>query len=583
MAGILYDSGQYAAAANDLRTKYATPKDTVVEAFAIVDEDALEYKTYYSDYEGDPMYDSKWRFDHVPSYFENNTGTASFSGICRASPVTTFTQTGKYEITYMVQDNPKSDAGFDEYKLWSKDRVGMTVFAHRRPVAAFNMGFTGLNTSGNYISSLSDNSYDPDHISLADRGIVSWEWKWKDVDDDSWTSCTDLPSTWAEGETYLVSLVVTDMEGASSLPHVLTLSTDLVNLVPDIDCTPVKKDWTNENVPALITAVDTTPDLSHIKYAWSDSTETPSIWTTVTATSVAELSTTATAATTGIWYLHMMACDAAGGEFSRVRGPFSIDRVAPEIDCSPASVSVAADDLEAIITATDTGGSGLASIEHAWSDSTAVPVSGWTAISAGGVDSFSYTATLTTDGTYYLFMKATDVAGNSYTRYRGTFTRTSLKITGVSLTGYWNHWRGQKDIFGRVMSVEPHRFLSYEAVKIDVTTLGDPDHVTIRLSPELESMYFTDIYENTYSYYDDVGYIETFPLVMTKSAINTYMRDYVLPLAKSTKSISGARLGTAYWMLITAVKGENVQTWLIDDIDITGNIFDNTYIQPVDK
>ena len=43
------------------------------------------------------------------------------------------------------------------------------------------------------------------------------------------------------------------------------------------------------------------------------------------------------------------------------------------------------------------------------------------------------------------------------------FTLANIAITDVKLSGYWNHWRGQTDIFGRRMTDEPHRFCRWSA------------------------------------------------------------------------------------------------------------------------
>ena len=45
------------------------------------------------------------------------------------------------------------------------------------------------------------------------------------------------------------------------------------------------------------------------------------------------------------------------------------------------------------------------------------------------------------------------------------FDVSKPEATAVFIEGYWNHWRGQADLFGRQMTVEPHRFLSLETVK----------------------------------------------------------------------------------------------------------------------
>ena len=134
------------------------------------------------------------------------------------------------------------------------------------------------------------------------------------------------------------------------------------------------------------------------------------------------------------------------------------------------------------------------------------------------------------------------------------------------------------------MTNEPHRFLSLERVKIDITTIGDPERVTIRFSPELEAMHYTDPNGNSYDYAEDFfGYDVVFPEDSTFTMTGNHISwEYYLPLALSTKSMDNNRLRPQYRMTVTAYKGNASATYTIDDIDITGNIYDLTYIQPKD-
>ena len=158
-----------------------------------------------------------------------------------------------------------------------------------------------------------------------------------------------------------------------------------------------------------------------------------------------------------------------------------------------------------------------------------------------------------------------------------------MKITDVSITGYWNHWRGQVNLFGKQMSVEPHRFLSLECVKIDVKTQGDPDKVVIRFSPELEAMSFRDPKGNIYDYSTDFfHYYVDFPQDSTFVPVNNHLTwEYNLPLAPSTKDWDDVRKKPQYKMTVTAWKEAVSVTYTVDDIDVTGNTYDLSYIQPV--
>ena len=188
------------------------------------------------------------------------------------------------------------------------------------------------------------------------------------------------------------------------------------------------------------------------------------------------------------------------------------------------------------------------------------------------------------EGIYKARFTATLPNGKSETR-DVQFRVEDLNITEVTIEGYWNHWRGQVDMFGTQLSNEPHRFLSLERVKINIRTDGYADKIEIRFSPELEAMQFKDVHGNTYDYKEDFGfqYIsfpKTFMLDTTKKENHIYW-EYALPLAESTKSWENIWLKNPYKMEVTVWKGTRSVKYVIGDIDITGNIYDLTYIQSI--
>jgi len=188
------------------------------------------------------------------------------------------------------------------------------------------------------------------------------------------------------------------------------------------------------------------------------------------------------------------------------------------------------------------------------------------------------------DGTYTAYYTATLPSGKTETK-AAIFSLESLKITDLSIEGFWNHWRGQSDMFGKALSNEPHRFLSYEKVKIRVNTTGYADKVVIRFSPQLEAMIFNNHLGHTYKYKEFTGYEVNFPqdstfiLDPTNKESSVYW-EYILPLAPSTKSWENTLLRQPYKMIITAYKGAKQEIKIIDDIHITGNVYDLVYIQP---
>lgn len=667
--GKLFNTGQIQQSLNSISSKYNSLDKYGTNYVLLNDE--IFMGTYYEDMNNDPKHTSRWKYTHNPNYYDNSLGSIPDSGVYRASPYLSFNKVGHFKINYQVMDNPKNDSRFDGYKAYSDESLTETeIYVHRRPIAAFNVAFSGIDGSGNMVLSVSDLSYDLDHTSRMDKGIVQRVWKYKEISSASWID--GIPSTINPSKTYMIYLTVLDLEGEWSYPCMKIIE-NTGNYPPSVDALPISKDWTNANVTCTITATDVDGDYAYTNYMWSTSPVKPtSGWTKNTSSSF-----NVTQSTQGSWYLHMEAFDAVGNSFYRMRGPYNIDKtppsgvfnpnthswtnkdvsvtfdpsdtggsgvkqwryrvstnngstygswsgyitgdtngmivlkdtgsnriqaeiqdnagnigtvtsgtyyidkIAPVVNANPATLT-SYDPITVTLTAADTGGSGLKQTNYKWTTTTAKPASGWLIATAG-----SFSTTLSDDSSeFYLHVEAFDNAGNSTYRVFGPYKYESLKITGVTISGYWNHWRGQVDMFGKRMTNEPHRFLSLERVKINVYTSGYADRVEIRFSPELEAMQYTDIYGNVYDYNRDydlsyVYFPQTFALDNTQKDGHIYW-EYILPLANSTKSWDDRRLRPPYSMTVTAYKGEKSVVYTISDIDITGNIFDLIYIQPVD-
>ena len=159
-----------------------------------------------------------------------------------------------------------------------------------------------------------------------------------------------------------------------------------------------------------------------------------------------------------------------------------------------------------------------------------------------------------------------------------------LKIESFALKGFWTHWRGQVDLFGKLMPNMPHRLLSYEKVVFTAEIKGQPDQVYLKLSPELEAMTFINRLGQTYHYKTETGYEVRFPLQLEKHSetgnLSVWKVEYVIPLCKETLSEDDLRLHPSYFAQVIASKGESKRYAEINDIEVTGNIFDHLYMQP---
>jgi hypothetical protein len=161
-----------------------------------------------------------------------------------------------------------------------------------------------------------------------------------------------------------------------------------------------------------------------------------------------------------------------------------------------------------------------------------------------------------------------------------------LKVS-ATIEGSINRWDGGTDIHGNVLPKNDHRFLSLEKVKIKVFTDGYADKVIIRFSPELEAMTYRPegknyVYDMKKDYGIEYTYFPedtTFELDSTKRT-NEITWEYYLPLAEDTLDWEGRRAKSPYVMTVYAYKGDKCAVYTVDDIEITGTVFDLIHIQP---
>lgn len=589
--GAYYPPGQLQQVLDRINGRYSVSE--AIENYALLNEEIV-IDSVYGDSEIDPRLSLRYRITHVDPYcFENSLGVMPDSGAYFTDPPLKFDRTGKYELAIQARDNPKNDSRFDHYRLWSSDENSKYVlYVHRKPIAQFSVGFSGMDASGNYILDLSEYSYDPDHESQTDRGITESSWEWKEFTDGSWHG--DIPSVLPPGKDYLIKLVVKDREGAWSDPLIASFSlSDIQPLQYTAQARTLDNKFSMAGIPA------------------SEYLEAYNLWTRypydVNVSAALYDGTTKKTTGTGAapaarngsdisWnnIIHQVPAGLPDGNytykvsFAGTYGTWSLDfpvTVNTPINLTPNMPSKAEANMSAGISASTSKYADTTTVQlfiGTVYQTSALNMSGslngdnknWSLNYniPDGIPSGDYTARFT----------ATTPNGNSETKDIA-FRLENMKITGVTLSGYWNHWRGQVDMFGVRLSNEPHRFASLECVKINVNTTGNPDRIAVRFSPELESMVFADSSGSVYDYNKDFfGYYVNFPADSTLAVTDNHAYwEYYLPLAPSTRDTAGNRLRPQYKMTVTAYKGTHTDTYVIDDIDITGNIYDLTYMQPL--
>ncbi|WP_410513895.1 hypothetical protein PaeBR_05595 [Paenibacillus sp. BR2-3] len=167
--------------------------------------------TVYTDPESDPKYAERYKYEHDPAFFDNSMGLIPDSGQWRSDPYTSFPYAGQYVATVQFRDNPKAFDAFDNYRMWSRDNLSALAFqVHRKPIAVFATKIV------NGTLQITDSSYDLDHISRDDKGLILWQWQYKVQSDEVWTDGqppTQLPNS----ENYNIRLRVRDIDGENGV------------------------------------------------------------------------------------------------------------------------------------------------------------------------------------------------------------------------------------------------------------------------------------------------------------------------------------------------------------------------------
>jgi len=131
----------------------------------------------------------KWRIEHDPSIYENNSGLVPYSGQYLDEFNPTFSKVGQYDIYYA-------------------DTLVKTLYVHREPVSRF-----GIDVNAQNEVTLTNLSYDLDRQSQ-NNGIEEAIWKWKRTTDVEWTN--GQPERFVPNQDYVIQLMVKDYQGTWS-------------------------------------------------------------------------------------------------------------------------------------------------------------------------------------------------------------------------------------------------------------------------------------------------------------------------------------------------------------------------------
>lgn len=293
----------------------------------------ISVETFYEDFETDRKRNERFKTSHDPTVYENHTGVMDGIGIYQDLPTTRFTKVGLYEMVVQVQDEPIADSKLSEYWLWSKDSLSrLMLYVHRQPVAEFT---ATVNASRRL--TITDYSYDLDRYSRANKGIATWEWKWKKIEDEAWTA-GQAPATLAANTDYLVSLKVKDIDGAWSNETIRFVTTNPYNQ-PPVALFTVEPANISHRATSTITDRSYDPDGDRItERTWIATKDGVQIWNSGTQPTSAQLqnaAVTKSLSKLGTYLLQLRVKDAPGEWSPWYNGQLEVVNYAPIANFEP--------------------------------------------------------------------------------------------------------------------------------------------------------------------------------------------------------------------------------------------------------
>jgi hypothetical protein len=577
--------------------------------FTVLVDSALEMDSFYSDYEGDPLYAGSFSVNHAdPDFYDNSEGLSALDGqnyVMTGAAEFSLDKPGLYEIEPKVRDNPKGDDRFDEFRKWSVDGITHTVLAHRRPIADFSLYWTA--SGGNYAIDFIDKAYDLDHqFSDAEMGITDRLVKYKQVTaaggtpgDGIWH--LGIPAT-LEAGVYEFRYSVKDIEGAWSVEAVQTFD---LESAPPIQLTAQLRPLDSTKFSLGSIPASEWLEVYDVETRFPESHDVKMQWVGPDDTVLSDAALLSGAVSGNV----TVSGDVYQWEPVQLKIPKTYQdalyavRVTAFNDRTEAAVDLPFR-VETPIAVTGSVGL-LRAGDSAEFQAVTTPYAETVRLTLYKGTPFEYSRNLFKDesatntwiltegvpynlpaGNYVFAFEAETASGKKASDLIYAEAE-SLEIVDFQAIGYWNHWRGQDNLLGERMANEPHHFLSYECIRFVATISGNAQRVELRLSPELEAMKYTDRYGNQYRYEDEIGETVAFPLEMTceegpdENGISIWRVEYILPLADSSLDWENQRERVPYYAKVTAYDDMGTERQLsIEDIDLTGNIFDLLYIQP---
>lgn len=448
-------------------------------------------------------FDENITVSSLPYILLSNGGKATYSeGTDSDTKMVSFVYTVASSDTNTTQSTPLAIAGVDFTGIVDKVNQGATSSAsydvnkYNEFLDAYNIG---IDTNAPTVSFTDPTSvlHDENYktlVSPADNlsGIKELYSVWT-------TSSSDTAPTFpldsnvsgnneiinpTSSETYYLWIKATDNVGnSSSTKSPYTYNYDVTP--PTIIITPSYISGYSAVAKVIVEVIDTKGVVSK-SYVWKDSNNT--------TVANGDLSDEITYPDKdGIYSLIVTATDNVGHTTTQIKENISIDKVGPAVTFTPDGNSTWVKSKSVSVSVSDDK-TGVLSYEYQWSTAVVAPTSGWTATS-----DTSFTTPSGKSGTYYLYIKALDNAGNIKTSVSGGFNIDNTPPT-ISITPNGNS--------GNLDNTEYEIGITVQDI-ITATDKLDKKYIFSTLENASELVFIDDITTETVtlSDYDETTYL----------------------------------------------------------------------------
>ncbi len=370
--------------------------------------------------------DGKWKIIHDPSGFDNVDGIYEYSGQYVSDLNPDFSRSGKYEIYYedvlvkTIISNEKPVAAF-EFQVVSGSAISVdTVSGSAVEEESVSGSALEIGTVSGAAIVYTDRSYDPDDLDGIDQSKTVW--KYMNLSDSTlqWIESGTPISQIGLGESYLVSLVVTDIHGSVSLPYTRLISyseEDGVKSAPYADFELSTSYLYPGSGDSTVTMIDKSYDSYNAPLNYSFTvTKNGSSYSKVIQFGANDFSNEGEGT-----YKIGLTVTSVNGTSQMVTRTVKVvtDRTAPTATCNVADDTTTGNN-RIILSFTDMGGSGFKGQKVALTDSNTAPSadsSSWTTES----NQVKRVVTMPLEGIYFLHYITEDKAGNQAVGTFGPF------------------------------------------------------------------------------------------------------------------------------------------------------------------